>query len=83
MAKKSQADKNSEADQEKSGLVAAAEKVGAAAGKVAAMVGVKAPAPRAKKGKLQAKHKQRLPRRQKKAQQKLHRSGTGGQAPMM
>jgi hypothetical protein len=63
---------------EKSGLIAAAEAVGSAAGKVAALVGVTAEPvhqPSQKKAKLQPKNKHRLPRKQKKAQQKLNKAG--------
>jgi hypothetical protein len=61
-------------EKDKSGLTAAAEAVGSAAGKIAALVGVKEePAPArtvVKKAKLEPKHRHRLPRRQKKAQRK-------------
>jgi hypothetical protein len=50
-------------------LVAAAKTIGAAAGKIAAAVGVTAPA-KPKVPKLVNRQKSRLPRRQKKAAQK-------------
>jgi hypothetical protein len=50
-------------------LVVAAKTIGAAAGKIAAAVGVAAPA-KPKVPKLVYKNKRRLPRRQKKAMQK-------------
>ncbi len=69
---------------EKSGLVAAAEAVGAAAGKVAAMVGVTAERPNTpptpKIGKLKPKNKSRLPRRQKKALQKAKAAASAPKA---
>ena len=58
---------------DESGIVATAKAVGTAAGKIAALVGVTPDAPRTarvKTPKLTKKNKQRLPRRQKKAQQK-------------
>jgi hypothetical protein len=52
-------------------LVAAAKAIGKAAGKVAALVSPAVPTPkRPRIGKLVKKNKSRLPRRQKKAQQK-------------
>lgn len=69
---------------EKSGLVAAAEAVGAAAGKVATLVGVTAERPNTpptpKIGKLKPKNKSRLPRRQKKALQKAKAAGSAPKA---
>jgi len=56
-----------------SAVVDVAKAIGDAAGKIAAAVGVTPPQPRvakAKIGKLPKKNKTRLPRRQKKAQQK-------------
>jgi len=56
---------------DESGLVAAARAIGSVTGKLAAKVGVGGEtAPKARKGKLVKKNKQRLPRRQKKAQQR-------------
>lgn len=66
---------------EESTLVSAAKAIGAVAGKIASLAGATpetaAATPEArparksmKPGKLQAKHKSRLPRRQKKAQKK-------------
>jgi hypothetical protein len=53
-------------------LVDAAKAIGRTAGKVAALVGASEPAPRrvaaVHKGKLVKKNKQKLPRREKKAQ---------------
>lgn len=71
---------------EKSPLVAAAEAMGSAAGKVAAIMGAKAEpvhAPTQKKAKLQSKNKQRLPRKQKKAQRKLDAAHTSKPAPVL
>jgi len=82
--KADKADKGAEQSTEKSGLVAAAEAVGAAAGKVAAMVGVTAERPNTpptpKIGKLKPKNKSRLPRRQKKALQKAKAAGSAPKA---
>jgi len=59
---------------EESVLVTAAKAIGKAAGKVAVLAGAEAEKPRTPKtpriGKLVKKNKSRLPRRQKKAQQK-------------
>jgi hypothetical protein len=61
---------------EDSAIVSAAKAIGEAAGKVAVLAGVTAPPPEPKKSlkikipKLAAKNKSRLPRRQKKANQK-------------
>ena len=74
--------KKSKDDNEKSGLVAAAEAVGSAAGKVAAMIGATPNTPSQKKAKLQPKHKHRLPRRQKKAQQRAHKGSSPSGAVM-
>jgi hypothetical protein len=52
-------------------LESAAKTIGAAAGKVAALAGVKAGAAPRAAGKLPKKNKHRLPRRQKKAQNRL------------
>jgi hypothetical protein len=54
-------------------LVTAAKTIGAAAGKLAASVGVTTPA-KPKVPKLAKKHKQRLPRKQKKAAKKAAKS---------
>ena len=54
-------------------LVTAAKAIGSAAGKIASLAHVSAPAP--KKGKLVKKTKSRLPRRQKKARQKAALKG--------
>ena len=65
MAKKTKA--------EDSGLINAAITLGAAAGKIAAAVGVDAPPPQPstpKVARFQKKNKSRLPRREKKAQKK-------------
>ena len=68
MAKKEQQDDGA--------LVAAAKKVGKAAGKVASAVGAgksegqSTPGPSLKPGKLPKKDKERLPRKEKKARQK-------------
>ena len=82
--KADKADKGAEQSTEKSGLVAAAEAVGAAAGKVAAMVGVTAERPNTpptpKIGKLKPKNKSRLPRRQKKALQKAKAAASAPKA---
>ncbi len=53
-------------------IVTAAKAIGEAAGKVAVLTGVAAPAPPAKPkiGKLKPKNKARLPRKEKKAQKK-------------
>lgn len=51
-------------------IVSAAKAIGTAAGKIASLAGVSAPA-EPKRGKLPPKNKARLPRRQKKAKQKL------------
>jgi hypothetical protein len=55
-------------------IVSAAKVTGAAPGKIASLAGARPEAPphekTTKKGKLPKKHKHRLPRRQKKAQQK-------------
>jgi hypothetical protein len=55
-------------------LVSTAKSIGTVAGKIASAVGAAAPTPstpaRPKVGKLKKKNKTRLPRRQKKAQQK-------------
>jgi len=57
------------AEQEEGVLVSTANAIGKAAGKVAALAGVKADQPKkTAAGKLPKKNKQRLPRRQKKAQ---------------
>jgi len=54
-------------------IVSAAKMIGRGAGKVAALAGVKSniheAAVHVRKGKVPKKHKHRLPRRQKKAQQ--------------
>jgi hypothetical protein len=67
-------DKTEKKTKAKSVLVEAAEAIGAATGKIAALAGAtadKAPAPKAvRKPKLAAKNKSRLPRRQKKAEKK-------------
>jgi hypothetical protein len=67
-------------NKEESGLVSAAKTVGAAAGKIAALaetiVERAAPAKSMKIPKLAKKNKSRLPRRQKKAQQKARASQT-------
>jgi hypothetical protein len=59
-------------------LVRAAKEIGTAADKIALPTGAEPETPPAaksmKKGKLPAKHKSRLPRRQKKAQQKARAS---------
>ena len=61
---------------EDSVAVKAAKVIGKAAGKIASLAGAAAPEPgppsaaKSKKGKLPKKNKSRLPRRQKKAQQK-------------
>jgi hypothetical protein len=52
-------------------IVSAAKAIGSTAGKIAAMAGAHTTPPRPKIGKLAAKNKSRLPRKQKKAQQKL------------
>jgi hypothetical protein len=58
-------------------LATAAKAIGAAAGKIASLAGVAEPAPApsqtksTKQPKLQKKNKSRLPRRQKKARQKV------------
>ena len=61
-------------DQNQGVLAGTAKVIGKAAGKVAKLVGVEAEPPREPKktaaGKLPKKNKQRLPRRQKKAQKK-------------
>jgi len=63
---------------EGSTLISSAKAVGSAAGKLAALVGVTADttprttAKTASKGKLQKKDRHRLPRREKKAQQRSH-----------
>jgi hypothetical protein len=61
-------------DSEESALVTAAKAIGKAAGKVAALAGAEVTPPRTPKtpriGKLVKKNKKRLPRREKKAQQK-------------
>jgi hypothetical protein len=54
-------------------LVTAAKGIGAAAGKVAAAVGMATP-PKPKVPKLGKKHKNRLPRKQKKAAKKAAKS---------
>jgi hypothetical protein len=54
-------------------LVTAAKTIGAAAGKVAAAVGIATP-PKPKVPKLAKKHKSRLPRKQKKAAKKAVKS---------
>jgi hypothetical protein len=54
-------------------LVTAAKTIGAAAGKIAAAVGVSTPA-KPKVPKLAKKHKSRLPRKQKKAAKKAMKS---------
>jgi hypothetical protein len=57
---------------DESALVSAAKAVGSAAGKVASLVGATVKRERtAPKGRLAPKHKQRLPRRLKKANKKL------------
>jgi tRNA A37 threonylcarbamoyltransferase TsaD len=56
-------------------LVTAAKGIGAAAGKVAAAVGIATPA-KPRVPKLAKKHKNRLPRKQKKAAKKAARSGS-------
>jgi hypothetical protein len=65
---------------DESALVAAAEVVGAAVGKVAALVGVgdkpKTPPKSVKIPKLAKKNKSRMPRKQKKAQQKAASTAT-------
>jgi hypothetical protein len=62
--------KNKESQESTDGvLVTAAKTIGAAAGKIAAAVGVATPA-KPKVPKLVKKHKDRLPRRQKKAAKK-------------
>jgi hypothetical protein len=56
---------------DESALETAAKKIGEAAGKVAAAVGVKPSTPKKEKiGKLEKKNKSRLPRKEKKAKQK-------------
>jgi hypothetical protein len=70
MAKKQKIDKEKPAEPV---LVRAAEAIGRAAGKIAALVGARPEAPTAKsmkKPKLPKRDKHRIPRRQKKAQQK-------------
>lgn len=63
-----------ENDQKQDGsiLITAAKAIGRKAGQLASMVGAETPAPTPKvshrPGKLQKKNKQRVPRRQKKAQ---------------
>ena len=68
------ADEKKKKKKDGSALVSAAEAVGAAVGKVAALVGVgdkpAAPPKSVKIPKLAKKSKSRLPRKQKKAQQK-------------
>ena len=64
---------------EDSALVSAAEAVGTAVGKIAALVGVDKPATaptNIKIPKLAKKHKSRLPRKEKKAQQKATLAAT-------
>ncbi len=57
-------------------LITAAKAIGTAAGKVASMTGAAEAAPKkAKTGKLQARNKQRLPRKAKKAQKKAAQAG--------
>ena len=69
--------KRVEPETQDSSLATAAKIVGAAAGKIASLAGVTEPAPAppqtksTKVPKLQKKDKSRLPRRQKKAQQKV------------
>ena len=62
-------------------VVSAAKAIGTAAGKIATLVGATPEPPSApksrKQGKLPEKHKARLPRRQKKAQQKTRASHEG------
>jgi hypothetical protein len=66
-----------EPETEGSVLATAAKAIGTAAGKIASLAGVVEPAPTppqtksTKQPKLQKKNKSRLPRRQKKAQQKV------------
>ena len=64
--------KKTEPENSEGVLVTAAKAIGRAAGKAAAVAGLgpDAAAAPAKKGRLPKKHKQRLPRRQKKAQKK-------------
>jgi hypothetical protein len=68
--------KRVEPETKDSTLVTAAKIIGAAAGKIASLAGVEEPAPTppqtksTKVPKLQKKNRSRLPRRQKKAQQK-------------
>lgn len=63
-------------------LITAARAIGTAAGTIAATVGVQethstsTSQPKAVKGRLQAKHKSRLPRRQKKALHKAELNAT-------
>jgi len=66
--------KQTEEHEQENVVVTAAKAVGDAAGKIAALAGAtpeRPQTPSAKKGKLQKKNGSRLPRRQKKAQQKL------------
>jgi hypothetical protein len=67
----------------KSTLVSAPTAIGTADGKIASPTGAAPQTPPAaksmKKGKLAAKHKSRLPRRQKKAQQKARASAIRGE----
>ena len=62
-------------------IVSASKITGTAAGKIASLAGATPQAPShaktTKKGKLPKKHKHRLPRRQKKAQQKALTSQQG------
>jgi hypothetical protein len=62
-----------EPESEDSVLATAAKAIGSAAGKIASLAGVAEPAPhkKAKQPKLQKKNRSRLPRRQKKARQKV------------
>ena len=77
------AKKNVPADAPDSVLMTAAKSIGAAAGKIAAAVGVSAPvepkAPRTRRPKLAKKNKARLPRRQKKAVQKAKESASASE----
>jgi hypothetical protein len=70
--------KKPQAPAEENILVSAAKVIGSKAGKIASLAGVppetKPATKSAKVGKLLKKNKQRLPRRQKKAQQKGGRS---------
>lgn len=63
---------------EDSVIIDAAKAIGSVAGKIASLAGATADRPqsvKAKKGKLPKKNKSRLPRREKKAQQKARASG--------